>query len=167
MITINVLSVFLLVPWTISSSRHFDPVKWPFEESNILLHCLLTPVCSLQFHLSLFFYICIIIFAFLKHSFILKMDAAGSSEMLGTTNWSTWRHIAEESKFCRGFSFGPPAPWSPVTFDIAKRSVFTTADKFLSLKNKYVKLSLLLLVGWDWVHLVLRSLLAYCTSPRW
>jgi hypothetical protein len=26
---------------------------------------------------------------------------------------------------------------------------------------------LLLLVGWDWVHLVLRPLLAYCTSPRW
>jgi hypothetical protein len=22
-------------------------------------------------------------------------------------------------------------------------------------------------VGWDWVHLVLRPLLAYCTSPRW
>jgi hypothetical protein len=26
---------------------------------------------------------------------------------------------------------------------------------------------LLFLVGWDWVHLVLRPLLAYCTSPRW
>jgi uncharacterized membrane protein len=26
---------------------------------------------------------------------------------------------------------------------------------------------LLLLVGWDTVHLVLRPLLAYCTSPRW
>jgi hypothetical protein len=25
----------------------------------------------------------------------------------------------------------------------------------------------LFLVGWDWVHLVLRPLLAYCTSPRW
>jgi hypothetical protein len=25
---------------------------------------------------------------------------------------------------------------------------------------------LLFLVGWDWVHLVLRPLLAYCTSPR-
>jgi hypothetical protein len=25
----------------------------------------------------------------------------------------------------------------------------------------------LLLVGWDWVHLVLQPLLAYCTSPRW
>jgi hypothetical protein len=28
-------------------------------------------------------------------------------------------------------------------------------------------LLLLFLVGWDWVHLVLRPLLAYCTSPRW
>jgi hypothetical protein len=25
----------------------------------------------------------------------------------------------------------------------------------------------LFLVGWDWVHLALRPLLAYCTSPRW
>jgi hypothetical protein len=28
-------------------------------------------------------------------------------------------------------------------------------------------LLLLLLVGWDWVHLVLRALLTYCTSPIW
>jgi hypothetical protein len=28
-------------------------------------------------------------------------------------------------------------------------------------------LLLLSLVGWDWVHLVLRPLLAYCTSPWW
>jgi hypothetical protein len=28
-------------------------------------------------------------------------------------------------------------------------------------------LILLFLVGWDWVHLVLRPLLAYCTSHRW
>jgi hypothetical protein len=31
----------------------------------------------------------------------------------------------------------------------------------------WILLLVLLLVGWDWVHLVLRPLLAYCTSPRW
>jgi hypothetical protein len=31
----------------------------------------------------------------------------------------------------------------------------------------YYYFLLLFLVGWDWVHLVLRPLLAYCTSPGW
>jgi hypothetical protein len=33
--------------------------------------------------------------------------------------------------------------------------------------EKFKLFFLLLLVGWDWVHLVLRPILAYCTSPRW
>jgi hypothetical protein len=39
--------------------------------------------------------------------------------------------------------------------------------KVKSLDSKLDSLLLLLfLMGWDWVHLVLRPLLAYCTSPR-
>jgi hypothetical protein len=38
---------------------------------------------------------------------------------------------------------------------------------YLPFSNTIQYFLLLFLVGWDWVHLVLRPLLAYCTSARW
>jgi hypothetical protein len=39
------------------------------------------------------------------------------------------------------------------------------ASSYVAVLKIPVSYFLLLLVGWDWVHLVLRPLLVYCTSP--
>jgi hypothetical protein len=48
------------------------------------------------------------------------------------------------------------------------KSTFRKNLLTLSSRSKsFFMLVCLLLVGWDWVYLVLWPLLAYCTSPRW
>jgi hypothetical protein len=50
---------------------------------------------------------------------------------------------------------------------LSQIAVFLLIHKAIKAFELLFSLLLLFLVGWDWVHLVLRPLLAYHTSPRW
>jgi hypothetical protein len=63
---------------------------------------------------------------------------------------------------------------NPRQYRLAESMTISTSwihTNIVMLNPRQYRLAFLLflsfLVGWDWVHLVLRPLLAYCTSPRW